>query len=181
MSRVLNMPTEFQTERLLLRTPLVSDAGAIFDEYAADPEVTRYTTWVPHNGSGTVSAFLEELEKRRDVGTEFSWVVTKPDEDRPFGMIGARVRGHMVDIGYVLAKRLWNQGLMTEVISTVSDWMLTQPEIYRVWAVCDTENIGSARVLEKSGFEREGLLRRWLVHPNLSAEPRDCYIYGRAR
>jgi RimJ/RimL family protein N-acetyltransferase len=37
------------------------------------------------------------------------------------------------------------------------------------------DNVGSARVLEKSGFAREGLLRRWLVHPNISDEPRDCY------
>jgi [ribosomal protein S5]-alanine N-acetyltransferase len=36
-------------------------------------------------------------------------------------------------------------------------------------------------VLEKSGFIREGLLGRWLLHPNISAEPRDCYSYARVR
>jgi len=51
-------------------------------------------------------------------------------------------------------------------------------EVIRIGAVCDVENIGSARVLEKSGFVREGLLRRWLIHPNISDEPRDCYSYA---
>jgi hypothetical protein len=30
-------------------------------------------------------------------------------------------------------------------------------------------------------FIREGLLRRWLLHPNISDEPRDCYSYARVR
>jgi ribosomal-protein-alanine N-acetyltransferase len=42
-------------------------------------------------------------------------------------------------------------------------------------------DVGSARVLEKSGFIREGLLRRWLLHPSISDEPRDCYSYARVR
>jgi [ribosomal protein S5]-alanine N-acetyltransferase len=53
--------------------------------------------------------------------------------------------------------------------------------VFRIGAVCDVENIGSARVLEKSGFVREGLLRRWLLHPNISDEPRDCFSYACVR
>lgn len=64
------------------------------------------------------------------------------------------------------------------IIDTV---VLAQPEIFGVWAVCDIENRGSARVLEKSGFQREGILRRWIMHPNVSSKPRDCYMYARVR
>ena len=35
--------------------------------------------------------------------------------------------------------------------------------------------------LEKAGMEREGILRRWLVHPNISPDPRDCFVYARVR
>jgi ribosomal-protein-alanine N-acetyltransferase len=178
---VLDIPSKFQTRRLLLRWPRSSDADAIFEEYAADPEVTRYMTWEPHTEAKTVSDFLRDSDERRADGTACDWAITFADDDRPFGMFGGRFRGHRVDIGYVLAQRLWNMGLMTEVISTVSEWFLAQAGIYRVWAVCDTENIGSARVLEKSRFAREGLLKRWIVLPNISDEPRDCYVYGRTR
>ena len=58
------------------------------------------------------------------------------------------------------------------------DWALEQPEIFRIQAVCDVENIGSARVMEKAGMEREGTLRRYVLHPNISDEPRDVYMYA---
>jgi len=43
------------------------------------------------------------------------------------------------------------------------------------------ENLASARVLEKAGMHREGMLRRWSVHPNVSPEPRDCLCYAIVR
>jgi ribosomal-protein-alanine N-acetyltransferase len=58
---------------------------------------------------------------------------------------------------------------------------LRQPAVFRIGAVCDVDNIGSARVMEKAGLVREGVLRRWLVHPNISDEPRDCFSYARTR
>lgn len=176
---MIRPPSEFNTPRLHLRVAEIDDAESIFEEYAADQEVTRYMTWVPHTSSDSVVEFLKALTQRHEDGMEFSWVIEKPDTGRAFGMIGVFVREHKAGLGYVLAKRFWNRGYMTEVISVVSDWLLSQPEIFRVWAVCDTENSGSARALEKAGFEREGLLRRWVVLPNCSDEPRDCYIYGK--
>jgi len=43
---------------------------------------------------------------------------------------------------------------MTEAVQKVVDWALKQPEIYRVWAVCDVDNVGSARVMAKAGMTR---------------------------
>ena len=70
---------------------------------------------------------------------------------------------------------------MTEVVRAVADWALAQPEVHRVWAVCDVDNLASARVLEKAGMECEGRLRRWFLHPNVSAAPRDCWCYARVK
>lgn len=70
---------------------------------------------------------------------------------------------------------------MTEAVSAVAEWLLTAQGLYRVWAVCDTENTASSRVMEKVGMSREGILKRWTVHPNASSEPRDCYVYARVR
>ena len=178
---MISPPTEIQTPRLRLRCPVLSDADSVYERYATDEAVTRYLMWTPHKAKETVLEFVRERIRRIESGEEFTWAVTQPDEAGAIGMIGARVRDHKVEIGYVLARQYWNQGYMTEAISSVAEWMLSQPSIYRVWAVCDTENIGSARALEKSAFEREGVLHRWVVHPNRSPEPRDCYVYGRTR
>jgi RimJ/RimL family protein N-acetyltransferase len=178
---MIDPPSELRTERLLLRTPVIDDAKAILSEYAADPEVTRYLTWAPHKELKTVSEFLQGLIDRRRSGEEFPWLLTLPNERGVIGMIAARVQAPRVEIGYVLGRKYWNQGFMTEAISAVAEWWLTQPGIFRVSAFCDTENVASARALEKAGFGREGELFRWVVLPNRSSEPRDCYIYGRVR
>jgi len=97
------------------------------------------------------------------------------------GMFEVRIGSHDASLGYVLARRHWNQGYMTELVGAISDWALAQSDIYRVCAYCDTDNAASCRVLEKAGLEREGVLHRWIVLPNLSNEPRDCYCYARVR
>jgi [ribosomal protein S5]-alanine N-acetyltransferase len=50
-----------------------------------------------------------------------------------------------------------------------------------VWAVCDVDNTASARVMEKIGMLREGLMRRDVLHLNLSSEPRDCWVYAKVK
>ncbi len=173
--------TELRTERLLLRPPVVDDAAGVLNEYAADPEVARYMTWTPHRSVDTVRLFLQGVIERSRGGAEHSWILVSPADGRLLGMLDARIAGHRADIGYVLAREYWQRGYMTEAVTVVTRWLLAQPEIFRVWAVCDIENRGSARVLEKSRFQREGMLRRWIMHPNVSSEPRDCYMYARVR
>jgi len=51
---------------------------------------------------------------------------------------------------------------------------------YRVSAYCHVDNTGSARVLERSGLALEGRLVRYGMFPNLSSEPQDCLLFGKA-
>jgi ribosomal-protein-alanine N-acetyltransferase len=60
----------------------------------------------------------------------------------------------------------------------MTNWLLKQPDIYRVFATCDVENPASARVMEKVGMQCEGILRKYIVHPNISNGPRDSYMYA---
>lgn len=178
---LISPPDKIETKHLVLRRPRISDADDIFDAYASDPEVTRYLTWPPHTDPSTLTSFLRILLTRWDSGEEYSWVLTQPSEDRVIGMIGCRVREHMADIGYVLSRKYWTRGYVTEAAKSILDWASGLETVYRVWAVCDVENKASARVLEKVGMEREGTLRRFIMHPNRSTEPRDCYVYARVR
>lgn len=174
----MNPPEIIETARLRLRQPAVEDAQAIFAEYAQDTEVTRYLTWKP-------SLFVDETRRHLELGLAawregkaFHWAVTGKEDNQFLGMVSLRVDGYKVELGYVLARAHWGRGYMTEAVRAVVDWALKQEGVYRVWAVCDVENRASARVLEKAGMTREGLLRRWSVHPNLSDEPRDCWCYA---
>jgi RimJ/RimL family protein N-acetyltransferase len=107
--------------------------------------------------------------------------VIRKQDDEPIGMVEVRIERHKASLGYVLARAHWGSGYMTEAVAAVVEWLINQAEIYRVWAVCDIENRRSARVMEKVGMLNEGVLRRWIAHPNVSDEPRDCLCYARVR
>ena len=177
----MNPPESLPTPRLLLRKPRLTDAEAIFDEYARDPEATRYLLFRPHKDVGQTDEFLRARMANWAGGEELMWGITVKPDDRLVGMIACRFTGHRVDIGYVIARRLWGSGYMSEAVKAVADWVLAQEGIHRIWAVCDTSNRASARVMEKAGMKRERILKRWLEHPNISDEPRDCFVYSRVR
>ncbi len=185
-------PTTFETERLLLRLPILDDAETIFKLYAQDVEVTRYLTWKPHSELGQTRAHVERCIANWEQGSRFAWVIAlkdlsgfqKPDRSTiPLlvGMIEMRINRFEAVLGYVLARPFWGQGIMTEAVRTLIGWALAQPEIYRVSATCDWENRASARVMEKAGMQREGLRRRGVLHPNISDAPRDCWLYAKTK
>jgi len=159
----------------------MDDAIAIFQGYAQDPEVSRYLTWPPHRSIGETRGFLRACIDNWLDGTRFPWVITAAPEDTPLGMMELRRTGHMADVGYVLARSEWGKGYTTEALIAVVEMALALDGCYRVWAVCDVENAASARVMEKAGMVREGILRRFLYHPAMSNEPRDAYCYARTR
>lgn len=168
----------WQTDRLIARPATCADAHVLFEQYACDPAVSKYMTWRPHQNVDETLEFLRRCEKAWMEGSAFQWSLWLKADGEFAGLLEARVRGAAVDVGYALSRRRWRQGLMSEALGSVVRWALAQPEIFRVWATCDVDNVASARVLERVGMHREGILRRWLVHPNVSDTPRDCLCYS---
>jgi len=168
----------WETARLLARPAVLTDADVLFQHYASDPEVARYMTWTPHRSVDETRTFLSRCEQVWSAGTAFPWVLRLKENNSAVGLLEIRVGTTAVDIGYALVRRWWRQGLMSEAVSAIIQWSFAQPSIHRVWATCDVENIASAGLLERVGMEREGVLRRWLVHPNVGETPRDCFCYS---
>lgn len=173
-----NPPKILKTDRLRLRKVKLSDAEAIFRQYARDPEVTKYVSWRAHRDLEETREYVRMCLLAWDTGKAFHWVIERREDKEVIGMIIARAAGEKWELGYVLARPFWGQGYMTEAVKGIIAWALRQKEIYRVWAVSDVDNVASARVMEKAGMQREGILRRWSVHPNISPEPRDSYCYA---
>ena len=174
-------PDTLETTRFRVRRSSPSDAAAVFERWAQDPEVTRFLVWRPHQGLDETQAFLSQCVSSWDDGSEFVWMVEEKSSGLLVGSLAARPGEHGVNLGYLVARDSWGQGVMTEVLEAIVPWWLEQKGVHRVWATCDVENQASARVLEKTGFLREGTLRRWDYHPNFSEEPRDALCYSRIR
>jgi RimJ/RimL family protein N-acetyltransferase len=171
-------PEQIETGRLLMRVPHLADAQSIFSSYAQDSGVTRYLIWQPHKDVHETERFLAECIAVWGHDTRFPWVVTLKGGGELIGMVEMRIDGFKADVGYVIARRWWGRGLATEALRPVVEWAMVQPTIYRVWALCDVANVASARVLEKVGMKLEGVLRRNMLHPNVSSEPRDSCCYA---
>ena len=173
-------PEILPTRRLVMQRPRIEDAAEMFQAYAQDPAVTRFLTWRPHRSLADTQLFLRASAPRWEEGTEHQWLLRRRD-GALVGAIALRPKGFKAEIGYLIAQPHWRQGYATEAVCALIDWCWAQPEIYRVWAVCDIDNTASARVMEKAGMQCEGILRRWMIHPNLGGQPRDCLCYARVK
>jgi [ribosomal protein S5]-alanine N-acetyltransferase len=171
-------PETLNTSRLLLRLPSADDAKLIFKKYAQDSEVTKFLTWHPHEKSKATKAFIERCIKCWEDGTAYPWVITRKEDNELLGMIEMRINGFSADIGYVIAREYWGNGFAPEAARIIVEWALKQDGIHRVWAVCDVDNTASARVMEKVGMHNEGILRQFILHPNIDSNLRDCYCYS---
>lgn len=176
------LPDELTTRRLTIRPPRAADAPRIFDGYTQDAGVARYMIWRPHHDPAQTQAFIDECIEAFRHGVKRPYMLAlREDPETPIGMLEARMAGHVVDIGYVLARKHWGAGLMPEAIESLASAILASPGFFRVQATCDVENVQSARTLEKAGFTREGRHERFMVHPNVDSEPRASYMYARCR
>ncbi|HEX8306835.1 MAG TPA: GNAT family N-acetyltransferase [Allosphingosinicella sp.] len=172
-------PDRFSTARLSLRPMLPDDAHAIFTGYAQDEEVTRYLTWRPHTSIDQTKAYVQACIAAE---TARAYMLVLKETGRGIGVFDLRKAGDAkLEYGYVVARPFWGKGLMTEALVDVIDWALCQPAIWRIAAAADVDNIGSIRVMEKAGLQWEGVLRKWLIHPNIGPVPRDCVVFAKTR
>ncbi|SCY13782.1 GNAT family N-acetyltransferase [Paracoccus tibetensis] len=182
MPRAYRLSDSLTTSHYLLRRVTTADAAAIFTSYAADADVTRFLGWTPHRHVAETERFLAGAAREWEDGSGFPLIVSpRGAPAEVIGMFHPRLRGSSVSYGYVIARRAWGRGCASEILSCLVQHALAHPAIFRTEAFCDERNVASARVMERAGMQREGRLRRYFLHPNLSPEPTDCLLYARVR
>lgn len=176
------MPRTLDTERLHLRPPEPTDAAAIF-AYASDPVATRYMIWPAAEDIDDTHDFLDDVAAGWAEGDDFCYAVVDRADDGLCGAVSCQFDQHGAEIGYILIPSVWGRGLATEAAGALVDAAWANDDLYRIWATCDVDNAGSARVLEKLGMRCEGRLARWAPCPNLGddASPRDALCYALTR
>lgn len=156
-----NLPT-LETNRLILRKLTLDDAEDMF-EYASDPEVPKYTTWSVHKSITDTKNFLEVIIEEYHNHEVSPWgIIHKADQKLigACGFVNWLIDDDRAEIGYVLSRKYWRQGYMTEAISAVIDFGFRTMQLNRIEARCRIQNLASAKVMEKLGMKFEGILRQ---------------------
>jgi [ribosomal protein S5]-alanine N-acetyltransferase len=173
-------PTRLLTDRLVLRRPEPRDADSIFARYAGDPEVTRYLSFPTHRSVEDARAFVAYSEAEWTRWPAGPFLIELRADGTLIGGTGLLFETpQRAMTGYVLAKDAWGRGYATEALTAITA-LASGLGVRRLFACCHTGHHPSAHVLEKCGFEREGVLRAHSEFPNLRpGEPLDVLVYAR--
>ncbi len=160
---MLQQPT-LHTQRLILR-PFRGEDAEDLGRLLNDERITRNTLNIQFPYDVTIAEkWLSGLLELAEKGTDYSFAITFPDEDRVQGCIGIHKneRHLRAGVGYWIAPTLWNKGYMTEILSVVIDFGFEEWNLMRMEASHFTHNPQSGRVMQKAGMTLEGTQRGYL-------------------
>lgn len=160
---MLNRPfPELKTPRLHLRELRLADAEAIFRIFANDAVTEFYdcaTFQRMEQAVAMTQGYMNRFAQQRGI----RWGITLANSNEFIGTCGYNgwtSSSFHSDIGYALAYPYWGQGLMTEAVAAMVDYGFTQMRLNRIEAWVMPGNHASVRLLQKLGFQVEGVLRQ---------------------
>ncbi|KAF9605095.1 hypothetical protein IFM89_013765 [Coptis chinensis] len=165
------MEYEKGLEKISLRPLDLSDVDDLM-VWVTDDRVSRFCRWE------TYTCREDAVDYMKNIVMPHPWFRAICLDNRPVGAIsvepnsgGDRCRG---ELGYVLASKYWGQGIATQAVKLVVDCIFKEwPYLERLEGLVDVQNMGSGRVLEKAGFQKEGVLRKYCI---LKGSTRDMVL-----
>ena len=91
-------------------------------------------------------------------------------DDKVIGSIGVFRRENIhrltAELGYYVSEDYWGKGIMTEAVKQICEYVFRNSDIIRIYAEPFSYNTASCRVLEKAGFQFEGILKQNAIKNN---------------
>ena len=160
--------------KIQLRKPLLSDAKRYF-EILNHPEFYYFPA-----KPASIKAerdFLRGIKKRIAEGSEYSFAVML--NGKHVGGAGINMREglpYKCEIGYFIAREHWGKGIATEAVRLLEEFVAENLDVVRIAIHMAKENTGSQKVAIKSGYKKEGLMKKYL---KIGDKLHDCYLYAK--
>lgn len=141
-------------KRIVLRLFNDSDINDVF-EYASDNEVVEFLTWTVHpNIEHTRNRFKDFF-----INKPGKFAIELIEEEKCIGCIDLRVDANndKASFGYVLNRKYWNKGFMTEALAAIINFSFTTLKLNRIESTHYVGNEKSGKVMYKCGMKYEGL------------------------
>jgi ribosomal-protein-alanine N-acetyltransferase len=158
-------------QSLRVRIPRTVDAPALY-RLASDAEVTRWFSWGPYVAEAEAEAYLTRLPGQRERGEQLDLVVEHLQAG-PIGITGLAelsARDRRATIGTWLGRDWWGTGANRESKALMCHVAFALLGLERVGAYANVDHARSQRALQRLGFEREGVLRRFHRHHGRSLD-----------
>jgi len=170
---------------VLLRMPQTTD----YEEWAALREASRefLVPWEPTwpDDDLTRSAFRRRIKRyAEDLRTDqgYAFLITRSTDGALVGGLTlANIRRGVAQagsLGYWMGLPFVRQGYMTAAVRGIIPFAFTALRLHRIEAACIPSNTGSIRLLEKTGFAREGYAREYLC---IAGTWQDHLLYARLK
>lgn len=159
---------KLETKRLVLREILPSDAEDIYSIFSNE-DVTKYyglnTFKKIEQAEKLIEAFTTNFQSEKGM----RWGIEKKGISGLIGTIGFNSwsKAHRrAEIGYEIYPDFWRNGYASEAVAKIVDHGFQEMELTRIGAIVFVENDGSSQLLMKQGFEKEGILRKYMYQNN---------------
>lgn len=160
----------FETERLVIEVPGLDDVDPLFALVGGPDrdEICATLVWDGPDDRADTLWWVERCRTAPFAEWGFHWVIRDRTGQlagtarQPLGAIGTRSAGvaGRVDVGYWLGRAYWGRGVMSEALAGLVRLLVDELDCVKIEAHVFAGNEGSQRVVERAGFEREGLVRR---------------------
>jgi len=160
-----------------LRKIDIKDATALY-KYYNNKNVYQYLDWY---GPSSIDNAVEIINHWNN-GFKDGWIirfgiVTK-DTNELIGTIFLNsLDGKRAEIGYELSQDHWRKGIMSEVVNTIINFGFNTLNRTRIQAIVCHENTASEKLLQKNGFQYEGILRQYEEH-YVTKDVKDMKLYS---
>ena len=166
---LLNRGTNLiETERLILRRFIESDANAFYNNVGSDDAVTKYVTWNKHKSLDVTNKAVNQWIENYKNNNNYYWVVELKENKDVIGSVSCvnvDIKNETCELGCVISSKYWNMGFATEILKAVINY-LKDEGFKTIYAEHLGLNPASGKAMVKAGMTFEGILKNRVIDKN---------------
>jgi RimJ/RimL family protein N-acetyltransferase len=146
--------TIIETDRILVRKFTVNDFEAVF-EFGSNLDVQKYTGDIIITSAEQAKSIILDIFQNDYKNYGYGrWATIYKPNNKIIGFAGLKylLEFNETDIGFRFLPNYWNKGIATEISKLLLDYGFKHFDLKRIIGIADPKNIGSCRVLEKTGM-----------------------------
>ncbi|MBN1765493.1 MAG: GNAT family N-acetyltransferase [Sedimentisphaerales bacterium] len=158
--------TTLEGNHIIIRKLRAADAGDIYKNIRTR-QISRWTLLLPwpYPKDGAIK-FIRNQQRLWRLGKGYAFGIILKDTGEVIGGLGlgkVDKKHKCAEVGYWLGRKYWRQGIMTEAVRLLLEFGFTDLKLYRIYSHIFEPNTASRRVLEKCGFQKEGVMRQAVI------------------